>query len=70
VLYRLDDLEHTGGYNPLYTLVLAAPAFAEHVLISGAVRGRHGRIPHLDISEAVAKHRKLSRCLWQQAGLL
>ena len=54
VLYRVDDLVHTGIADPLEALALAPPARAEAVVVEGRVVVRDGRLVQAD-EEALAR---------------
>ncbi|SMC07462.1 Amidohydrolase family protein [Sulfobacillus thermosulfidooxidans DSM 9293] len=66
-LFRLDDLEHSGGIHPLQTLILSAPTKADYVVIGGDVRVDQGRIVTVDLLAAVQEHRLLAQQLWRAA---
>jgi cytosine/adenosine deaminase-related metal-dependent hydrolase len=63
VLYRIDDLGHTGMSDPLTALVLAPPARAEAVLVGGRMVVEAGRLKVADEEELAVDLLEASRAL-------
>jgi 8-oxoguanine deaminase len=67
-VFKLDELRHSGGHDPLATLVICGTSRAEYVMIGGKWIVESGAIPGLDIGALVADHSQAARALVFKAG--
>ncbi len=67
-MFKLDELRHSGGHDPLATLVLCGASRAEQVMIGGKWIVENGAIPGLDIEALVAAHTQAAQALVFKAG--
>ena len=66
-MFKLDELRHSGGHDPLATLVICGASRAERVMIGGKWVVENGIIPGLDIEALVADHTDAARKLVAKA---
>ena len=66
-MFKLDELRHSGGHDPLATLVICGATRAEQVMIGGNWVVENGAIPGLDIEALVAGHSEAARKLVAKA---
>jgi len=62
-LFRLDELRHSGGHDPLATLVICGANRADYVMIGGNWRVRDGRIVDYDTADLMRRHQTAARQL-------
>ena len=62
-LFRLDDLNFSGGHDPLAALLLCQAQKADRVMISGSWRVEEGQITGFDIDSKKNKHHSLAKRL-------
>jgi 8-oxoguanine deaminase len=62
-LFKLDELRHSGGHDPLATLVLCGAGRADYVMIGGAWRVEQGRISGYDTAALMRRHQASARAL-------
>lgn len=67
-MYRLNELRHSGGHDPLATLVICGATKAERVMVGGTWLVENGEIPGLDLDELVRSHSRAARQLVAKAG--
>ena len=61
--FRLDDLNFSGGHDPLAALLLCQAQKADRVMISGRWRVEEGQITGFDIDSKKKKHHSLAKRL-------
>ncbi|NNP69549.1 8-oxoguanine deaminase [Acinetobacter sp. Ac_5812] len=61
--YKLDELKFSGSHDPIAALLLCGADKAEHVMVAGQWRVKHGEIQGLDLEELKAKHRAAAKAL-------
>lgn len=62
-LFKLDELRHSGGHDPLATLVVCGANRADYVMVGGQWRVEHGRIVDYDTSDLMRRHRAAAQKL-------
>ncbi len=67
-MFKLDELRHSGGHDPLATLVICGASRADQVMVGGKWVVENGAIPGLDIEALVAGHTEAARTLVSKAG--
>ncbi len=67
-MFKLDEMRHSGGHDPLATLVICGASRAEYVMIGGKWIVEKGAIPGLDIQGLIADHTEAARKLVAKAG--
>jgi 8-oxoguanine deaminase len=68
-LFRLDELRHSGGHDPLATLVVCGTGRADRVMVGGAWRVEEGHAADIDEPDLMRRHNQAARRLRQLAGL-
>jgi 8-oxoguanine deaminase len=68
-LFRLDELRHSGGHDPLAALVLCGTNRADRVMVGGAWRVEEGHAADIDEPALMRRHNQAARRLRQLAGL-
>lgn len=56
-LFKLDELRHSGGHDPLATLVLCGASRADYVMVGGQWRVEQGRIIDYDTQGLIQRHK-------------
>lgn len=67
-MFKLDELRHSGGHDPLATLVICGASKAEQVMVGGKWVVENGAIPGLDIERLVETHTEAAQALVFKAG--
>ncbi|MEB3195792.1 MAG: 8-oxoguanine deaminase [Candidatus Sericytochromatia bacterium] len=64
-LYDMTRIEYAGAVeqDPIGALLLCHPTPPVHVVVNGALRVEHGRVPDLDLPALIAHHNRLVRKL-------
>lgn len=62
-LFKLDELRHSGGHDPLATLVLCGANRADYVMVGGKWRVEQGRIVDYDTQDLMRRHSAAARKL-------
>ena len=68
-LFRLGELRHSGGHDPLATLVVCGTSRADRVMVGGTWRVEEGHAVDIDEPELMRRHNKVAKRLRQLAGL-
>ena len=68
-LFRLDELRHSGGHDPLATLVVCGTGRADRVMVGGTWRVEEGHAADIDETDLIRRHNQAARRLRQLAGL-
>ena len=68
-LFRLDELRHSGGHDPLAALVLCGTNRADRVMVGGTWRVEEGHAADIDEPDLIRRHNQAARRLRQLAGL-
>ncbi len=55
-LFKLDELRHSGGHDPLATLVLCGASRADYVMVGGNWRVEKGHIVNYDTDDLMRRH--------------
>ncbi len=61
--FKLDELRFSGSHDPLSALLLCGAEQAEHVMVGGQWRVRHGAIEGVDLASVIARHKALAKQL-------
>ncbi|MBL4757881.1 MAG: 8-oxoguanine deaminase [Rhizobiales bacterium] len=67
-MFKLDEMRHSGGHDPLATLVICGASRAEYVMIGGNWIVEKGAIPGLDTKGLIAAHTQAARKLVAKTG--
>jgi 8-oxoguanine deaminase len=62
-LFKLDEMRFSGSHDPLAALLLCGAHKAEHVMIGGQWRVKHGTIEGLDVGPLLQQHGAAARAL-------
>jgi 8-oxoguanine deaminase len=68
-LFRLDDLRHSGGHDPLAALVVCGIGRADRVMVGGTWRVEEGHAVDIDEPNLMRRHNQAAGRLRQLAGL-
>lgn len=66
-LFKLDELRHSGGHDPLATLVICGANKADRVMIAGDWKVEGGRIVGYDTEDLMRRHGKAAKALTENA---
>ncbi len=55
-LFKLDEFRHSGGHDPLATLVICGANKADYVMVGGHWRVEQGQIAGLDAADLMRRH--------------
>lgn len=55
-LFKLDEFRHSGGHDPLATLVICGASKADYVMIGGLWQVEQGQIVGLDVADLMRRH--------------
>lgn len=58
--FKLDELRFSGSHDPLSALLLCGAEQAEHVMVGGQWRVRHGAIEGVDLAAVISRHKALA----------
>lgn len=61
--FKLDELRFSGSHDPLSALLLCGAEQAEHVMVGGQWRVRHGAIEGVDLAAVISRHKALAKQL-------
>ena len=62
-LFKLDELRHSGGHDPMATLVICGANRADYVMIGGNWRVKDGNIVDYDTRDLIRRHSQAARQL-------
>ena len=68
-LFRLDELRHSGGHDPLAALVVCGTSRADRVMVGGTWRVEEGHAADIDELDLMRRHNQAARRLRQLTGL-
>ncbi|MBT7329678.1 MAG: 8-oxoguanine deaminase, partial [Oceanospirillaceae bacterium] len=60
---ELDEMRFSGSHDPLAALLLCGAHKAEHVMVGGEWRVKHGVIEGLDVGALLQQHGAAARAL-------
>jgi 8-oxoguanine deaminase len=55
-LFKLDELRHSGGHDPMATLVICGANKADFVMVGGNWRVEQGKIMGYDTRDLMRRH--------------
>jgi 8-oxoguanine deaminase len=68
-MFSTRELRFSGAQDELAALLISGAHKAQHVLVNGQWRVRHGELVDVDLDALMHEHNAAAHALWQRAGV-